>query len=265
MSRECTSFRTTLEAELLGRHVQERLTGLSWHEHLLSCDDCRGLLEREEALEMLLASLPEPRLPEALARRVIRRLREDRSHDRRLDVLLGLDAEVRAPGTLAADVLARLASERGRAQSIGEIPSERAVDRLDDLLELDRAVEVPDGLARHVLARLVDERRTAEAPRVTIPILRRHWIYAAAAGLLLTFLGRLAWMRTHAERDRGAEPIVVDFTPHSAGGTPSEPPVDPNLLAALDVLEEWDLLMQDDVDVLLSTLPPADLALLDYR
>jgi hypothetical protein len=44
-----------------------------------------------------------------------------------------------------------------------------------------------------------------------------------------------------------------------------EPAPDPQMLAALDVLEEWDLLMQDDVDVLLSTLGPADLALLDYR
>jgi hypothetical protein len=224
VSAECVGFRAALEAELLGRPSQERLAGLSWHEHLLSCGDCRELLEREEALEILLASLPEPRLPSALTQRVLGRLRLER--------LLDLDAEVRAPSGLAQGVLAGLARERAEA-------------RLDELLDLDRGVRVPVGLAGRVLGRLARERRR-------VPARRRAWLYAVAAGLLLAFLGRLYWIRTRPETRPTTEPVVQ-----------ADP--DPQMLAALDVLEEWDLLMQDDVDVLLSTLGPADLALLDYR
>ena len=35
------------------------------------------------------------------------------------------------------------------------------------------------------------------------------------------------------------------------------------MLVALDVLEQWDLLLGSDVDLLLSTLAPADQTLLD--
>lgn len=237
MSRECHGFRSALEAELLGRPSQERLAGLSWHAHLLSCGDCRELLEREEALEMLLASLPQPRLPRELAQRVLVRLREDRKSEFGLDRLLELDADIRAPRGLAAGVLAGLALERS------------ADPRLDALLDLDREVDVPPGLAARVLAGLARERRTA--PRV-----RRAWLYAAAAGLLLVFVGRMIWLRTRPGPGATNEPVVrVD---------PATEP-DPKMLATLDVLEEWDLLMQDDVDVLLSTLGPADVAMLDYQ
>ena len=229
MSRECHGFRAALEAELLGRPTEVRLSGLSWHAHLLSCADCRELLEREEALEVLLASLPDPRLPQELARRVLVRLREDRAAETRLDRLLDLDAEVRAPADLAKIVLQGLADAR-----------------LDALLDLDRAVDVPAGLAARTLARLAGER----APRRR----RRVWPYAVAAGLLLAFLGRIYWLRTRPEPSRTVEPVVR-----------VEPAPDPEMLAALDVLEHWDLLMQDDVDVLLSTLAPADVVLLDYR
>jgi len=240
VSSECTGFRTALEAKLLGRPSQERLSGLAWHEHLLSCGNCRDLLEREEALEILLASLPEPRLPSALAQRVLVRLREDRAAETRLERLLDLDADLRAPRGLAAGVLAGLARERFASAS------DRAEARLDEILELDREIDVPPGLAERVLAGLARKRGRA-------PVRRRAWLYAIAAGLLLAFLGRLYWIRARPEPRAPSEPVVHELAP------------DPEMLAALDVLEEWDLLMQDDVDVLLSTLGPADLALLEYR
>jgi len=236
VSRECQGFRAALEAELLGRPSEERLAGLAWHEHLLACGDCRELLEREEALETLLASLPEPRLPAELTRRVLVRLREDRSSELRLDRLLELAAEVRAPEGLAAGVLAGLAD--ARYDDAGD-------PRLDALLDLDRGVDVPPGLAGRVLAGLARARQPVRR--------RRAWLYAVAAGVLLAFLGRVLWLRTRPA------PAREELVAHAA------PDPDPEMLAALDVLEEWDLLMQDDVDVLLSTLAPADVALLDYR
>lgn len=227
MNAECREFRSALEAELLGRPSQQKLVGLSWHAHLLSCGECRDLLEKEEALEALLASLPEPRLPEALARRVLVRLQEDRAVEVRLDNLLDLDSKG-APEGLAADILARLAPERAARAA-----------RLDALLDLDREVEVPAGLPARVLRGLERHRRASADPSAAR--WSRAWKYAAAAGVLVAGLVLYRSSRR------------------------TEPPPDPKMLAAIDVLEQWDLLMQDDVDVLLSTLGPADEALLDYR
>ncbi|MFN0006785.1 MAG: hypothetical protein ACKVXR_02665, partial [Planctomycetota bacterium] len=208
MSRECIGFRAALEAELLGRPSQERLSGLAWHEHLLSCGACRELLEREEALETLLASLPEPRLPSALAQRVLARLREDRSAELRLERLLDLDADLRAPRGLAAGVLAGLARERFAGAG------DRAEARLDEILELDRELRVPPGLAGRVLAGLARERKKASEPARTASLRRRAWFYAVAAGLLLAFLGRLYWIRARPESRATVEPIVhVDPAP----------------------------------------------------
>jgi hypothetical protein len=264
VKHDCKSFRAALEDELLGRPSQEKLAWLSWHAHLLSCGECRELLEKEEALEALLASLPEPKLPEELTQRVLTRLREDRTVEVRLDNLLDLDRRLaqgeeegtRAPDGLAAGILARLAPERAaQAASLAD-------SRLDRLLYLDLQLEVPAGLAGRVLQGLAVARRAPAAPlpaRARVPHRpRRAWVYAAAAGLFLVLLGRVLWMRGPSER-RVQPPIEADFVEHG------EPAPDPQMLAALDVLEQWDLLMQDDVDVLLSTLGPGDEALLDYR
>lgn len=232
MKSDCTAFRAALEAELVGRPSHGKLAWLSWHEHLLSCRDCRELLEKEEALEALLATLPEPRLPDALLHRVLARLRRESAEETKLEGLLdALEEEIRPPAGLAAGVLARVAAERG--------------DDLDALLDLDREVVVPEGLAGRVLARLSRERR---------PSRRVPWIYAAAAGLAFLVFGRFLWTRTRVETAPPKELVAR-----------GDAPPDPALLASLDVVEQWDLLMQDDVDVLISTLGPADEALLDYR
>ena len=235
MRSDCASFRAALEAELVGKASGEKLAWLAWHEHLLACAPCRELLEKEEALETLLATLPEPKLPDVLLRRVLARLRRERAEETKLEGLLdALEEEIRPPAGLAAGILARVAAERD--------------DRLDALLALDREVDVPAGLAGRVLAGLSRERRK---PR------RIPWTYAAAAGLALVLFGRFLWTRTRFEAPVPPTPNVL--VAHD------ETPPDPALLASLDVVEQWDLLMQDDVDVLLSTLGPADEALLDYR
>jgi hypothetical protein len=69
------------------------------------------------------------------------------------------------------------------------------------------------------------------------------------------------WLAKRREDTEG-QPITVDERPVTA---PQRAP-DAQMLAALDVLENWDLLMQgDDVDALLSTLGTEEEVLLDYQ
>jgi hypothetical protein len=245
VNAECTSFRRALERKLLGRPSQQGLLELSWHEHLLACGECRALLEAEEALEILLATLPDPRLPPRLAARVLSRLRV--SAEGGLDALLELDSEVAAPDRLAARVLAGVRAGM-RADAQASLPHRTPDERLDALLDLDRDVAVPAGLSARVLNGLRLARRRRAIPR---------WVYAAAAAILValcTWAGWAIWAR-----DRGAEHHAKSLL------VANETPPDPQMLAALDVLEVWDLATKDDVDVLLSTLGPADEALLDFQ
>ncbi len=241
MNLDCSGFRAALEAELAGRPAEGKLAWLSWNEHLLTCADCRELLEKEEALEALLASLPDPRLPAPVLRRVLARLRRERAEEVRLEGLLdAIGGGVRVPEGLAAGVLAKLADER----------RDPAEAKLDALLEVDRFIPAPEGMSARVLAALASARRAPlRRPVASRPI---PWLWAAAAGIAILVGGRFVWIRAHT-----VEPAPI-ATVHDA-------PPDPALLASLDVVEHWDELVQGDVDVLLSTLGPADEALLDYR
>ena len=62
LDRNCIAFRRELERALRGAPartaVGEGTAELGWHHHLLSCVACRDLLAAEQALEVLLASLP---------------------------------------------------------------------------------------------------------------------------------------------------------------------------------------------------------------
>jgi hypothetical protein len=228
VNSDCGTFRRRLERALEGARTAEELSNLSWHEHLLGCADCRALLEAEEALEMLLASLPEPRLPAQLARRVLARLRS--GEEARLDRLLELDLGARAPGDLAQRVLAGLEHERARPAA-----------NLDALLECEREVDLPEGLSRRVLAHLAEERALARRRK---PVRAR---LALLAGLLLLALWAFWPKRERAGHELGSP---------TAG-------IDPRMLEHFDVLEHWELLQRNDLDTLLSTLPRADQALLE--
>jgi hypothetical protein len=324
MTTSCREFRALLELVLEGGAVERSLSELAWHEHLLACGECRNLLQAEEALEILLATLPEPKLPEHLARRVISRLRDARKADSRLDALLDLDRTERAPDRLAASVLARLRPERERSAETVLAAAEKKLDRL---LDLDREIEAPAGLAQRVLAGLQSERTLTAGPsgrakaahhrrepvlaRDVVPtieskggakrgphVLRSPWLYAAAAGILATLIGWTLWQRalgtapdsmkgiaqgdsshpsddrsistnangsgrelTNASQNRVALGAADRVVPRDADAPPEA-----GMLAALDVLEQWDLLKSDDVDVLLSSsIDPADEALLEYQ
>lgn len=188
----CREFRARLERALEGRPLPGELSALSWHAHLLHCGSCRALLEREEALEELLASLPAPRLEPALARRVLARLRELEHASDGLDALLELDLAALPPAELGARVAGAV---RRRAQE----ESERA---LDLLLELDARLESPAGLAGRVRLRLATERTR-----------RRRRAGALAAAAAATLIALPLWL---AKRAAPAPQGLVEVGPERA-------------------------------------------------
>lgn len=248
MNASCREFRDLLEEKLTGRPSSRGLLELSWHAHLLACDACRGLLESEEALDALLASLPEPRLPAHLVERVVARLRETGSEDSRLDRLLDMDEIDLAPPLFARDVLARLKGER----------------RLDQVLDT-YAVVVPADLDERVLDRLDVARRGAAAPPARLRVFRRTWVLALAASLLFFVAAWAVW--PGAARD--VQDVGIAGGPTGKGGprggmasgSVDEP--DLELLSNLDVLEQWELVTSGDIDMQLSALGAADEALLE--
>lgn len=260
----CQLFRARLESALIGElHGAPAL----WHDHLADCSACRDLFAAEEALDQLLTCLPEPELPVALAERIVRRLQREQREAIKLDA--SLDAALAAddvPAGLAERILAGLAAERTAATTRGRT--------LDDLLGQVPAPEVPSGLAARVLGHVAAERVPqphAAASGRPLPFFR--FGLAAAASVLAMFLGYRLWQPS-AEPTGGA-PVIADNT--GQGGASAAPYVaddidrlvpeqpDPELLASLDLLEEWDLLVADnpeDLDVVLGSLDDVETELL---
>lgn len=292
MNQPCRDFRIVLEGRLDGRAAPERLGELAFpsifHEHLFTCTECRALLDAEEALESLLASLPEPRLAPAVRARVLARLRLAREDDR-LDRLLDVASDEMAPAGLAEGVLAALARERealraaNRGVASSGVARSRVVandeERLDRLLELD-VVHTPVGLAQRTLGALRVERAAdalvprADVDRRPLSVVRRRALvrvlaFSAAAAALVAFLWFVRPERT--ESTRGTTEFVQepprptapgDVPSDGAGGAPNASPVSDEVLEALDVLENWDVLVAGDGETLLTSLPTADEALL---
>lgn len=281
---ECRTFRRLLEERLVGGDGPAALAPLSWNEHLFACSACRELLASEEALDSLLASLPEPVLPREVAERVIARLRAAHAHEHGLEALLERDRELDVPEALARDTLAKLASARGEARLDALLASDlvtvphdlarrvaagaRAEAALDRVLALDRDVATPAGMSSRVLASLASERAHvhAVARRSRFALLRTRGVWFAAAAALVATLA--LWL-ARPKASASPEPQVVEDSTRSSDpsrrGVPAQldsSTPDAQMLAALDVLEHWDLLMTNDVDVLLSTLAPADEAVL---
>ena len=344
MNASCRDFRMLLENRLARRATRparratrpaqnaapERLADLAWHEHLFTCEGCRALLDAEQALESLLASLPEPYLEPAVRDRVLARLRHARDEER-LDSLLDLAGAAQAPSGLARSVLVSVTRREGDEQldrlldldvvTVPEGLTERTLTALHlaprfELTEprLERRVELTARrlerrseltarrLARRVeltalhLARRVEltalhlarrseltarrlarrseltARRLARRSELTARRLARRsekmrpltWRiagFAAAAAVLAA----IAWIVRGLETQRDvAPPAIVDVQPSRTErpevGAPNAP-VSDEMLAALDVLENWDVLITEDVETLLSTLP-ADAAVL---
>jgi hypothetical protein len=186
VNESCRRFRAALESELaLGERAA---AALGWHEHLAACSDCRELLDAEEALDVLLATLPQTQLE---------------------------------PG-VAARLLSRLSAEREEAA-------------LDALLARWPEPEAPANLPVRVLAGLGAARRKRAAAR---PLLR------VAAGLLIA-LGAVLGLR-ELLRAPAAPPRVVE----------GEPPAE--LLETLDLLESWETVTDDSLDVALTGFDEVD-------
>jgi hypothetical protein len=218
MSATCNDFRqrlrVALEGGLRGEASLEAVRPLAWHEHLFTCTECRDLLEAEEALEDLLASLPSPVLPKLMARRILRRLSSERhqidvqAKAPDLDHVLTSGDSVDVPVDLAVRVLEGISSEREanaldalldrvptpqipnglveRVRNAAHIEREAA---LDSLLELVPAPEIPAQLADRILAALDSERTTR--PRTLRPQFGALRYVAAIAATLVVSLG--AW------------------------------------------------------------------------
>lgn len=262
MSADCTTFLRRLEALLGGRPDPAQLTELTWHEHVLTCGSCRELLEHEEALEQLLASLPEPSLPPDLARRVIARLRAGQeaaaagttagapagigaARGDPLDELLDLD-DVAVPAGLPGRVRAAL---EGRRRS------------LEELLDMVPDEAAPPGLAARVLQSLADA-RTAAGAAVSGPRSRPGPVLVGGgmakrvgslAALFLVVIGMLVVLRIMRRPDGEdgiAEATMVD---------------DEIILAHLPELEYWEALQELDPleQEIVTRMDVCDEALLD--
>ena len=199
---------------------------LGWHEHLLGCGECRILLEQEEALESLLASLPEPRLSEDLTQRVLHSLRRARD----LDDLLAMD-QVQVPEGLGGRIHAGLQAQRQEA-------------RLDELLTAAGSVEIPAGLEQRTL-NAVRERIQAVPERSQV---HRFRPLQRAAAVLVLSLGAAALWRGFVARPAQlqgpdlaqADAEVIALLPEllALRSIESLDPIERELIVGLDLSDE---------------------------
>ena len=244
MTRNCQVFRRRLAARLMGPPPPD-LGELAWHHHLLSCEECRNLLAEEEALEELLRTLPDPRLPPHLAQRVLERLRRTRPSDVALDELLDRAGPVAAPDGLAARVLDGLEEPRSLAAR------EAA---LDALLGGVPDPVVPEDLADNLVRALADEhdRAAARTSGGTVRWIRLRRPLAAAAAVLLS-LATIWTLWPEPAAEPGTE---------VAGGVEAPPD---ELLDSFELLEWWDVLQSQELDHLLASLDIAEEVVLEVN
>ncbi len=241
MSIRCVDFYQSLEAVLEGRANPRALAELGWHEHLLGCSACRELLEQEEALEVLLASLPDPQFPPDLSKRLLRRLRIQAQAGDSLEALLDTD-RVTIPVGLHERVFAGVVARREST-----LP-----DPLDALLDQAGQVSVPGGLAGRVLAGVrveveqglavassaADSRSHSEGGALLqFPVRSLLW-RVAAAGLIIA-AGAVALRRANRQLDPSEAPgldHVVQQVPTEPLPAPPLTPEDAEIVDHLDEL-----------------------------
>lgn len=219
----CRQFRSLLENELRRPGTNTELTSLSWHEHLLFCESCRELLAAEEALELLLSSLPAPKLPAHLARRVLLRLQQARIRPG-LDRLLEVDAGLEPPTGLSGRVLAALADSR-------------EAEGLDQLLDRYQVPVHPE-LSERILAGLHNERFAAPLSFYERPLVK---VLLTAAAAAIVYAGAYTFS-SGKQTSKALHPATeLAFA-------------DPDLLEEYYLLDNWNLLMpESDIELLVAT------------
>ncbi len=279
MNPHCFEFRIRLtDALFQGGSDQaspsSSVGALGWHEHLLACEDCRQLLEGEQALDDLLGSLPMPRLHEDRRLELLQRL----SLDLRLETLLEeADLAVNIPHGLV---------ERVRRSVLQELHDQR-IDT--QLAKLDRIV-APKGLSQRVLQHCRDQAEV-QTPEPSVvskanspghsaparvgkarPVWMRHWI---PTGLVAAGLAALLW---YLPGIGGSNPGNADPSDNNSAKGIKEPngnemdtpaPLDSeandDFLAVLDSLEVLDLVdeLEDEEWELLDEYDELALFLMD--
>ncbi len=254
----CREFLGSLELALQGLPQPESLIPLSFDEHLIGCEACRELLDAEHALEMLLASLPEPRLPADLASRVLERLRRERRVSaqpaRDLDTLLDGAPDPVMPANLASRVLRGVAPLR---EQLGQEQLQEAA--LDRLLEKLPTPIAPPNLSRELLAALRTER---PVQRLTLLRSPRLWVPLAAAGVLAAVWLSQPWKKDDPapREDNEVDSQMVDVI------DPIDGPIDwlnDEMVDAFEVLENWEHLQGSDLDLLLASIDEIDELLIE--
>ncbi|MFT5287454.1 MAG: hypothetical protein ACI8TQ_003640 [Planctomycetota bacterium] len=255
----CFEFRDNLERVLCGLPDPEKLIPLSWDAHLLGCEDCRELLQAEQALELVLASLPQPKLPPDLNSRVIERLRRERegahNHAFDLDAVLEGAPDPVMPANLSERILRGVESARNEQLA----SSQKADDQLDALLNLVSSPKAPTNLSASVLD-AVDAERWAGAEngnRVSsFQLLKgaRVWVPVAAAVLVA-----ILWF-TNSIGELKDIPRVEELN-HTQVASATE--LNDEMIDAFEVLENWEHLNGDDLDLLLASIDELDELLIE--
>ena len=242
----CREFRDNLELALRGLPQPARLVPLSWDGHLLGCQACRDLLEAEQALEMLLASLPEPKLPAELASRVLERLKRERikAPAKALDLDAPLDGapDPVMPKDLAARILKGVAPAREASFQASQL------DRLLDKLPEPNA---PADLTANILAGLREERRPEPLQLLRGP---RLWVPLAAAGLIAALWISRSWegLEVDPAKEQDKEPHLADVIE-----------LNDEMAEAFEVLDNWEHLEGGDLDLLLASIDEVDELLIE--
>jgi hypothetical protein len=171
--------------------------------------------------------------------------RAELARERDLERLLDRLPAPAVPSALARRVRARLANERGEPLAVAD-DTEPAESELEKLLERVPAPRVPAGLGERVLRGVAAEREARRAKPE-----RRAWLLVAAA-VLLAALALWGWNALPRVAPRG----------EVAQGAPAMLEDDEELVAY--AVERWELLHDEDLDLLLASLDPADELLIEY-
>ena len=255
----CFEFRDNLERMLCGLPDPEKLIPLSWDGHLLGCEACRELLHAEQALELVLASLPKPQLPPDLNSRVIERLRREREGATNLafDLDAALDGapDPVMPANLSERILRGVESARTE-QLAG---SQQTNDQLDALLDLVEAPLAPASLTASVLDAVDAERLANVEPASrasSFQLLRgtRIWVPLAAA-VLVAILWFTSSIDDLSDVPRGGELVQTQVA--------SAIELNDEMMDAFEVLENWEHLNGDDLDLLLASIDELDELLIE--